>query len=462
MSGSQCCENPPALSSSCGSSGSVLELGGLKAYATGPSDSKLAILLISDVFGYEAPNLRKLAEKVAAAGFYVVVPDFFYGDPYSPSNSEKPLPVWIQSHGTVSKVVVELGKSDYIQAAVLLHPSLVTVDDIKELKAPIAILGAEVDRISPPELLKKFEEVLSSRAELNGYVKIFPGTSHGWTVRYNIEDETAVKHAEEAHQNMLDWFVEYVKSFIVVMLFFGVWKCSGTLRIEFASITAPMASLSYPSASPTMVPTQLFLQLIHLNSLENLNQLIVSKSRLNRRNEQITCSNRNIVAGRSGDGDWVGVAPPKLHSSSIQHVFYYSVFALYCVLSMIELSRTQDEEVGDGTTSVIVLACEMLHVTEAFIDKSFHPTVICRAYGNAFEDAIAVLDKIAMPIDVNDRVTMMELVKSCIGTKFTGQFGDLIAYIARISEHAAIGSSHGNKAFLDGSDLNSRHVKHLQ
>ncbi|KAG5567613.1 hypothetical protein RHGRI_002976 [Rhododendron griersonianum] len=240
MSGSQCCENPPALNSSCGSSGSVLELGGLKAYATGPSDSKLAILLISDVFGYEAPNLWKLADKVAAAGFYVVVPDFFYGDPYSPSNSEKPLPVWIQSHGTDkgfedakpviaalknkgfsaigaagfcwgAKVVVELGKSDYIQAAVLLHPSLVTVDDIKELKAPIAILGAEVDRISPPELLKKFEEVLSSRAELNGYVKIFPGTSHGWTVRYNVEDETAVKHAEEAHQNMLDWFVEYVK-----------------------------------------------------------------------------------------------------------------------------------------------------------------------------------------------------------------------------------------------------------
>jgi len=79
--------------------------------------------------------------------------------------------------------------------------------------------------------------------------------------------------------------------------------------------------------------------------------------------------------------------------------------------SMIELSRTQDEEVGDGTTSVIILgmlfvpiykwkitfsmiyqdfffifsishhfcaAGEMLHVAEAFIDKNYHPTVICR------------------------------------------------------------------------------------
>ncbi|GFZ03730.1 TCP-1/cpn60 chaperonin family protein [Actinidia rufa] len=90
--------------------------------------------------------------------------------------------------------------------------------------------------------------------------------------------------------------------------------------------------------------------------------------------------------------------------------------------SMIELSRTQDEEV----------AGEMLHVAEAFIDKKYHPTVICRAYNKVLEDALAVLDKIAMPIDVTDRklqqcVTMLGLVKSCIGTKFTSQFGDLIA-----------------------------------
>ncbi|XP_057812693.2 T-complex protein 1 subunit gamma isoform X2 [Cryptomeria japonica] len=98
--------------------------------------------------------------------------------------------------------------------------------------------------------------------------------------------------------------------------------------------------------------------------------------------------------------------------------------------SMIELSRTQDEEVGDGTTSVIVLAGEMLHVAEAFIEKAFHPTVICRAYSKALEDAIAVLDKIAIPIDVNDRPTLLKMVRSCIGTKFTGQFGNLIADLA--------------------------------
>ncbi|KAF5946015.1 hypothetical protein HYC85_016243 [Camellia sinensis] len=99
MAGPQCCSNPPILSSNCGD-GSVLQLGGLNTYVTGSPASKTGILLISDVFGYEAPKLRKLADKIADSGFYVVVPDFFYGDPFTYENAEKPLPVWIKFHGT--------------------------------------------------------------------------------------------------------------------------------------------------------------------------------------------------------------------------------------------------------------------------------------------------------------------------------------------------------------------------
>lgn len=239
MSGPQCCANPPTLSPSSGV-GSVLEFGGLKSYVSGPSDSKLAVLLVSDVFGYEAPNFRKLADKVAAAGFYVVVPDFFYGDPYDPANAQKPLLAWKSLHEPAkafedakpviealkskgisaigaagfcygAKVVVELAKCGLIQAGVFLHPSFVTVDDIKEVKVPLAILGAEIDQMSPPELVKKFDEILSSKPEVGSFVKIFPGVAHGWTVRYKVDDEKAVKFAEEAHQDMLNWFVKNVK-----------------------------------------------------------------------------------------------------------------------------------------------------------------------------------------------------------------------------------------------------------
>lgn len=48
---------------------------------------------------------RKLADKVAAAGYFVVVPDFLNGEPYNPENPDRPLPIWIKDHGTVSSIL---------------------------------------------------------------------------------------------------------------------------------------------------------------------------------------------------------------------------------------------------------------------------------------------------------------------------------------------------------------------
>ncbi|KAG2485569.1 hypothetical protein HYH03_015733 [Edaphochlamys debaryana] len=98
--------------------------------------------------------------------------------------------------------------------------------------------------------------------------------------------------------------------------------------------------------------------------------------------------------------------------------------------SMIQLSRTQDEEVGDGTTSVIILAGEMLHMAEPFLEKNIHPTVIVRGFARALEDAIKVIDQLAFPIETDNREQMLNVVNSCIGTKFTHRFGTLMADLA--------------------------------
>jgi len=45
---------------------------------------------------------RKLADKVAAAGYYVVVPDFLYGDPFTSENANRPQPIWLKDHQPVS------------------------------------------------------------------------------------------------------------------------------------------------------------------------------------------------------------------------------------------------------------------------------------------------------------------------------------------------------------------------
>jgi T-complex protein 1 subunit gamma len=99
--------------------------------------------------------------------------------------------------------------------------------------------------------------------------------------------------------------------------------------------------------------------------------------------------------------------------------------------TMIEIARTQDEEVGDGTTSVIVLAAEMLAVSQQFLEEKMHPTVIIKAYRQALEDASELLrEKVATPIDMDDKEQMKKVIQSCIGTKFIAKWSDLACNIA--------------------------------
>jgi len=98
--------------------------------------------------------------------------------------------------------------------------------------------------------------------------------------------------------------------------------------------------------------------------------------------------------------------------------------------SIIELSRAQDENVGDGTTSVVILAGEMLAVAEPFLEKQIHPTVIIRGFFRALEDATEFLDKFAVKLDPNSHADMLKVVRSCLSTKFVSRWGDLMCNLA--------------------------------
>ena len=65
---------------------------------------------------------------------------------------------------------------------------------------------------------------------------------------------------------------------------------------------------------------------------------------------------------------------------------------------MIELARAQDEEVGDGTTSVIILAGEVLSAVEGFLEKDIHPTVIVNAYFRALDEIVKIVNDIGVSI----------------------------------------------------------------
>merc|ERR1711963_783218 len=98
---------------------------------------------------------------------------------------------------------------------------------------------------------------------------------------------------------------------------------------------------------------------------------------------------------------------------------------------MIEIARTQDEEVGDGTTSVIVLAAEMLGVSHQFLEEKMHPTVVIQAYRQALEDAAVILaDNVSTKINLDDAVAVRKVIQSCVGTKFIARWSDLACDIA--------------------------------
>ncbi len=85
---------------------------------------------------------------------------------------------------------------------------------------------------------------------------------------------------------------------------------------------------------------------------------------------------------------------------------------------MVEVARTQEDKAGDGTTSAVVLAGELLNKAHALIEQGVHPTTITRGYGLASEKALEILDELA--IDASD-----EVLENIAKTALTGKSADL-------------------------------------
>src|SRR3989344_5278914 len=84
---------------------------------------------------------------------------------------------------------------------------------------------------------------------------------------------------------------------------------------------------------------------------------------------------------------------------------------------IVEVAKTQEDEVGDGTTTAVVLAGELLKKAEDLLDKEIHPTVIVKGYRMAAEKALKLVDEIARPITEKDT----ELLSKIAQTAMTGK-----------------------------------------
>jgi len=84
---------------------------------------------------------------------------------------------------------------------------------------------------------------------------------------------------------------------------------------------------------------------------------------------------------------------------------------------VVEVAKTQDSECGDGTTTAVILAGELLKNAEELLEKGVHPTAISNGYRRASQESVTILDKIARPIKRSETSTL----KAIAVTSMTGK-----------------------------------------
>jgi thermosome len=94
---------------------------------------------------------------------------------------------------------------------------------------------------------------------------------------------------------------------------------------------------------------------------------------------------------------------------------------------LVEVAKAQDEEVGDGTTTAVVLAGELLARAEELIEKEVHPSIVIEGYRKAAREAIKILDNIAVPVDPTKKDELAKIARTALVSKLVGEYADFIS-----------------------------------
>jgi thermosome len=92
---------------------------------------------------------------------------------------------------------------------------------------------------------------------------------------------------------------------------------------------------------------------------------------------------------------------------------------------MVEVAKTQDDEVGDGTTTSVVVAGELLKNAEQLIDQGLHPTVIVDGYRSASAKALEILDEIAIKVDPSDKAMLRKVAEVSLASKLLSDYKEM-------------------------------------
>ncbi|HTW55805.1 MAG TPA: thermosome subunit beta [Thermoplasmata archaeon] len=115
---------------------------------------------------------------------------------------------------------------------------------------------------------------------------------------------------------------------------------------------------------------------------------------------------------------------------------------------LVEVAKTQDQEAGDGTTTAVVLAGELLKRAEELIEQNIHPTIISQGYRLAATKALEVLQTVSQPVAINDTATLQRIATTSMASKSVSFNSDLLAEIA-VKAVVAVAESKGAAHSVD-------------
>ena len=115
---------------------------------------------------------------------------------------------------------------------------------------------------------------------------------------------------------------------------------------------------------------------------------------------------------------------------------------------IIEVAKSQDEECGDGTTTAVILAGELLKSAETLLDQNIHPTVITTGYKLAADKAIETLTKMAKPIKPDDKKTLRHIAMTAMASKSASGSKEYLADIV-VDAVTTVAETVNGKTFVD-------------
>jgi len=119
---------------------------------------------------------------------------------------------------------------------------------------------------------------------------------------------------------------------------------------------------------------------------------------------------------------------------------------------MVEIAKTQDQEVGDGTTTAVVISGELLKKAGELLDEEIHPTIITKGFKLAKEKALQVLDAMAKPATLKDEKLLIQIATTAMTGKSAERAGDTLSKLA-VNAIRKVAEEVDGKVKIDSDDV---------